>query len=1042
MIEITRLTKTGGPLTKRICLTSEGEVISNGSACVMSMGTALRARIATAKEFAALIGRLEPHEAIALGALRSDLPDRVDITTKLKLDALNGNAAPSLIARTAEHISYRAGQRALALIDIDTKGMPKAAAQRIADLGGFVPALRAILPDLAQAATILRPSTSAGIYRTDTNEKFPGSGGFHLFVLVRDGGDIERFLRTLHERAWLAGLGWSMVGAGGQLLERSIVDRMVGGPERLVFEGAPVLDAPLAQDGAARAPIVQHGAALDTVAACPPLTIVEQSRLRELQAKEGQRLAPDAARAREAFTARQTKQMAERTGMAPERAASIIAHQCGGTLLPDVVLPFDEPDLAGCTVADVLADPGRFVGATLADPVEGTSYGRTKAMIMRRADGSPWINSFAHGRTAYELRYDAAAVRAALDKAPADAVVALFVRLAQIAELDEAEAEELRDLAAERSGIGKRAIDRDLKTAQRQRTGQQRAEEKQRRTAERRDPRPQIEAPAPDAPWLPTMGTLNEVLGASTAAEPPMRDIDGVVAQVRVRRVPNMHMLTAKGSNQVDSDETRLPPPEQPLLSRLTEPQLAEIIERHIDYVCDTGRPVHLATPFVKHFHTRQDDALPLVAAIATLPIVLADGTILAGEGLDRKRGIVFRIPHELLAILPTPGQCDETAVFEAFRFLIDEWLVDVTADFAGKCALIAAALTVIERSTLAERPCFFVTAGRRGGGKTTTLIMLLSAVTGVRPPAAAWSPNEEERRKALLAYLLEAVSAIVWDNIPRGTQISCPHIEKSCTTAFYSDRRLGVSELIAVAAAVIHFFTGNNIAPRGDLASRSLQIRLKVDRADPENRPFVHSDPIEWTEAHRGRILAALYTILLGNPNLRPGSNTPPQTRFKMWWRLVGSAVEHAADTYGERVAALVIDANPNCPPSKLNFRDIFLAQEGDDEESASLSDALVVLDAIVWPGRTGSFQAADLARLLNEPDIYASAEHKERTTTLREFLFPNLSAAQTITAKSAGKRLKRHVGDPVKHGDKTLCLMETEDTHTKTLSFHVKKT
>ena len=36
--------------------------------------------------------------------------------------------------------------------------------------------------------------------------------------------------------------------------------------------------------------------------------------------------------------------------------------------------------------------------------------------------------------------------------------------------------------------------------------------------------------------------------------------------------------------------------------------------------------------------------------------------------------------------------------------------------------------------------------------------------------PAAAWSPNEEERRKALLAYLLEAVAAIIWDNIPRDT--------------------------------------------------------------------------------------------------------------------------------------------------------------------------------------------------------------------------------------------------------------------------------
>src|SRR5205814_4462492 len=108
----------------------------------------------------------------------------------------------------------------------------------------------------------------------------------------------------------------------------------------------------------------------------------------------------------------------------------------------------------------------------------------------------------------------------------------------------------------------------------------------------------------------------------------------------------------------------------------------------------------------------------------------------------------------------------------------------------AGKCVLISMALSVIERSLLPDRPVFWVTAGRRGGGKTTTIIMLLMAVTGIRPAAAAWSPNEEERRKSLLAYLLEALPAIVWDNIPRGSELSCPHIEKACTTAMYSDRR------------------------------------------------------------------------------------------------------------------------------------------------------------------------------------------------------------------------------------------------------------
>ena len=202
--------------------------------------------------------------------------------------------------------------------------------------------------------------------------------------------------------------------------------------------------------------------------------------------------------------------------------------------------------------------------------------------------------------------------------------------------------------------------------------------------------------------------------------------------------------------------------------------------------------------------------------------------------------------------------------------YLTDEWLCDVATDYAGKCIIIAAALTLIERTLLPDRPAFFVTAGRRGGGKTTTLIMLIMAVTGLWPAAAAWSTNEEERRKALMSYFLYGVPYILWDNIPRGMQISCPHIEKSCTAAYYSDRKLGVSQMVCTAASTIHFFTGNNIGPRGDLASRSLRIRLDVDRADPENRKFKHPDPVGWTENNRAEILAALYTILLGNPQLK----------------------------------------------------------------------------------------------------------------------------------------------------------------------------
>ena len=140
-------------------------------------------------------------------------------------------------------------------------------------------------------ARLVRRSTSAGLWHADTGKALPGSDGIHVFVEVKDGADSERFLKTLHERCWLAGLGWMMVSASGALLERSIVDRMVLAPSRLVFEGAPVLVSPLRQDKERRRPIAVEGVALDTAAVCPPLTIVERARLDELKARERERLA-------------------------------------------------------------------------------------------------------------------------------------------------------------------------------------------------------------------------------------------------------------------------------------------------------------------------------------------------------------------------------------------------------------------------------------------------------------------------------------------------------------------------------------------------------------------------------------------------------------------------------------------------------------------------------------------------------------------------------------------------------------------------------
>ena len=114
-IELVKFTKTGGPLTKQISLSADGTLVKDSSACVMTHGTAERVRVASVDALGALIEDLAPSQAIALGTLRADLPDRVEVTTKKRL--VDGVARPDIIARTGSNIIYRGP--AFALLDHD-----------------------------------------------------------------------------------------------------------------------------------------------------------------------------------------------------------------------------------------------------------------------------------------------------------------------------------------------------------------------------------------------------------------------------------------------------------------------------------------------------------------------------------------------------------------------------------------------------------------------------------------------------------------------------------------------------------------------------------------------------------------------------------------------------------------------------------------------------------------------------------------------------------------------------------------------------------
>ena len=90
----------------------------------------------------------------------------------------------------------------------------------------------------------------------------------------------------------------------------------------------------------------------------------------------------------------------------------------------------------------------------------------------------------------------------------------------------------------------------------------------------------------------------------------------------------------------------------------------------------------------------RDDGALPTVVAIATAPIVLADGGLLAPDGLDRDARHPLHHPEGAARDHPEREGLHARGSRAAMNFSCDDWLFDVATDYTGKCIIIAAALT------------------------------------------------------------------------------------------------------------------------------------------------------------------------------------------------------------------------------------------------------------------------------------------------------------------------------------------------------------
>ena len=134
---------------------------------------------------------------------------------------------------------------------------------------------------------------------------------------------------------------------------------------------------------------------------------------------------------------------------------------------------------------------------------------------------------------------------------------------------------------------------------------------------------------------------------------------DGRV-EVRVTEPAGMHTLSAEGANAEEGEGDRLPPPELVTLAPLDQCGLALMIEGYVTFYrraklkdgSAVEIPKRLPDAFVAHYLKHRRSRLPRVATLATMPVVLPNGRLLAENGLDRARRTVFRIAPGVLELM------------------------------------------------------------------------------------------------------------------------------------------------------------------------------------------------------------------------------------------------------------------------------------------------------------------------------------------------------------------------------------------------------
>lgn len=290
----------------------------------------------------------------------------------------------------------------------------------------------------------------------------------------------------------------------------------------------------------------------------------------------------------------------------------------------------------------------------------------------------------------------------------------------------------------------------------------------------------------------------------------------------------------------------------------------------------------------------RQAWSLPRLAGLATGPVLRKDGSLVQDAGYDPATGLYLVPKHNLP---PIPENPDDELLRWARDLLLDQVLRDFPwVQRSDKAQYVASLFIPLMRNYIdGPTPMWIITAGAPGSGKTilTTIHQAIHSMGD-----APWPENDAELRKAITANLRDSGEPVItFDNLPSGFTVRTPLLADLMTKSVWRDRILGSSETVTMTNNRLWMFTGNNLRTGGDLARRTVWVRLDPDCPDPDRRDgFAIGDLDAWLKVNATPLLQAVLVLLRGWVAAgAPAANVRMGT-FSQWASALGGLLDWLA--------------------------------------------------------------------------------------------------------------------------------------------------